>query len=330
MPGLFDLLPGPLCWPGSVAVAANTTLGQRLNYYEDLTIPSGVTLTGVSGGTIIVCFSTLRVDGTLSVNGLGAAGGPSHQPGNGGGAWGRFLSNAIRTQGGFLSAGSIATGIPYAAAPALQAFMADGGGSADTAVAGSPGSAWPSATGSLFDAQALDPGDLPFLQHLIQLILLGGGSHSFGRVIGGGGGGGGAQQDWFPGLGGQIGARGQTGTGPGGSGFGGGGGGGNTAATNQVQAGAGGAGGGVLAIYCHSLAGSGTISANGGDGNPALGDGGNGGGGGGGAVVVAYRQREATIPTLQANGGIGPNSAGAGAAGGNGGAGIALSFQIGV
>lgn len=300
-------IPGPLIEPRDYTTTGDVTLSQRVNYFKNLTIASGHTMTGVAGGTIIVVQRTLSVVGTISVNGLGAIGGVSTAVGPGG--------------GGLVSIGTTPTiGGVAPGAGRIQQWMANSG-------AGGPnnGSAWP--------AQVLNvPTDITLLS-LILRYLTDAPSHTavsgtYGPVGGGGGGASGVAAATGSAM-----SNGQppNATNSGGSGFGGGGGGGGDAGFSPSQL-AGGAGGGVILILCGILSGAGTISANGVNGGDAsaLAEGGGGGGGGGGAVVIAYHRAATTTPTLQATGGTGGGGKGSGQAGGNGGAGLATSFRINV
>jgi hypothetical protein len=89
--------------------------------------------------------------------------------------------------------------------------------------------------------------------------------------------------------------------------------------------------GGVLVIFCNTLAGSGTISANGVTGGSATRlDGPGGGGSGGGSVTVFYQSDSSTI-VVQANGGAGgssPNANDYNTFGGAGGAGTARKLSL--
>jgi len=335
--GLSDLmllpgLPAPMGPLRSVVIAGDTTLTTRLNYYDNLTVNTGVTLTGMPGGTIIVVRNVLSVVGTISVNALGGMGGAVVAGGYGGGAWGRGASGdggGYRFNGGFMANGSLGAAVPYDVAPSMQRGMANGG-AGGAAGAGSAGGAWPFTTGGLIDALRAEPIDYLVMLKLWELILEGEGNNNATiGAIGGGGGGGGANLGANAAAGGTIGTAGVSpsggSAGGGGSGIGGGGGGGNgTGAT----AGAGGRGGGALLILCGVLSGGGTISANGANGVNASGNGGGGGGGGGGAAAVGYNVAASSTPTMQANGGTHGNGAGAGSNGGDGGAGLATSVKV--
>lgn len=348
MPQIFpDLIlpgvPSPLIPPADYATAGNVTLPARVNFFRNLTVNSGHTLTCLGGGTIIVVQQTLTVvsTGVISANGLGSqVNAAANGGGGGGGAYGR-AAVLTRSSGAFISFGAVSASNPYVLAPGTQNFMAAGSAGGAAGVAGGNGGAWPLTGGGAFDASNSDPQEVDLVLALLDLIRAGNGKDdaTYGAIGGGAGGNGGVGQATAGSAGaagnlGGIGGQGTSGNragGGGGSGFGGGGGGGG-AGTTSGTGGQGGRGGGVILIICGFLTGTGTISANGNNGSAGgASNGGSGGGGGGGAVVVGYHQVDgAGSPTVQANGGTGPAGTGTGTKGGNGGAGIALKFLFSV
>lgn len=61
--------------PANATISSDTTLTEKINIYQDLTINSGATLTCTSGTTIIVVLGTLSLSGNISTSEKGAAGG---------------------------------------------------------------------------------------------------------------------------------------------------------------------------------------------------------------------------------------------------------------
>lgn len=366
LPSIYiPTLPAPVFPPRDRVVSGNTTLANRVNYYRNLTINTGVTLTGVVGGTIIVVQQTLNVVGNISVNALGTKGyqaiaGQSRV--NGGAFGGAYPNNTTsigfspRSLGSFFSQASVINSTtPWGLADPITAYMGSGGQSTNNAPGtggnGGAGGAWPFNAAGPFGLEAFDPQDWNLLVSLLDFIRAHGArvSAQWGGVGGGAGGGGGSGTSGTsqPGVTASMGwgtngpATNQGGA-SGGSGIGGGGAGGQGGNTSggfgTGTGGAGGNGGGILVIICGTLSGGGTISANGenGDNGNGVSDGG-GGGGGGGAALVSYHDLGSSTPTIQANGGSGgsggtPGASGAvsGGNGGAGGAGIATSFLINV
>lgn len=320
LPGLLGRATPPI----DVVISGNTTLTERINYFRNLTVNSGITLTGIAGGTIIIVEGTLTNAGVISVNALGGLGGALNLPGYGGGAWGRgFQTQTVRTAGGFISTTTPSASVPYAVAPKAQRSMATGG--VGQAGAGGAGGAWPFATGGMIDALQQAPLDYMLLLALWELIQenMGDDNATTGSIGGGGGGGGRSGANNASGAGGVFGMGGAAND-AGGSGFGGGGGGGSGTGGTGV---AGGRGGGVLLLFCRTLDNTGgVISADGGAGSNSGTAGGGGGGGGGGAVTVSYEALTAA-GTVRASGGAGGTSS-SGSAGGAGGAGAAVSVKI--
>lgn len=335
-------LPGRFETPTDFATSGNLTLPARYNYFKNLTVNNGHTLTGVGGGTLLVVEETLQIvaGGVISVNALGGRGGASvnNAPGAfgfGGGPWRPNLGAFTITQGQFLSVGAIAAGNPWER-NILTAMMPVGGvgglggGNNPGAVGSGP---FPEAARGVFGGATVPPAGWELIEELLRMMRErptddattggigggGGGSGAGGNGAGAGGAGG------MAGTGGAVGASNGAGGG-GGSGFGVGGGGGS--GVGAAASGAGGRGGGVLIIVCGTLNNLGIISA---DASAGAGTGnasGGGGGGGGGAVVVGYETLTA-LGTLRALSG-GGGATGSGGTGAAGTAGLATSFQVSV
>jgi len=61
--------------PASATISSDTTLTEKINIYQDLTVNSGVTLTCTSGTTILIVLGILSLNGSISASEKGAAGG---------------------------------------------------------------------------------------------------------------------------------------------------------------------------------------------------------------------------------------------------------------
>ncbi|QRN84832.1 hypothetical protein JR334_07540 [Clostridia bacterium] len=59
----------------SETISANTTLADKVNIYEDLTIDSGVTLTCTPGTSVLIVLGNLTLNGNINASGKGGAGG---------------------------------------------------------------------------------------------------------------------------------------------------------------------------------------------------------------------------------------------------------------
>ena len=285
-------------------------------------------------------FTCIYVTGTLTVNGsisMTARGANHSGSGNSGGA---TTSGAVRLHTGTFSSisnpqtpssgGAGANGVSPAA---LNQGIVGG-----TGTAGSAGGTGGGGSGASWQRNTTAP---TFS-----------GNASAGTSFSGGSGTGGIGQDQTYGSGTRIGDHAITNGGKGGDAaafepaHGGGGdaagGAGNPGGLGRTAAGGtdnqlkpandGGAGtGGVLIVFCNTLAGSGTISANGVAGGLAtVFDGPGGGGSGGGSVTIFYQSDSSTI-TTQANGGAGgssPNANGFNTYGGSGGAGTARKLSL--
>lgn len=332
-------LPGRFRAPVDYTTPGSEALTERINYFKNLTIAAGHTLTAVAGGTIIVVEEklTIAATGVLSANALGGKGAPAATNaaatgGYGGGLWNfDSVTPLTVTQGQFLSNGAISSTNPFVR-QRLQPLMASGGAGGGLTVAGSNGGAYPVASRGLFAGTTVQLAEWELVLALMELMYERPIDDATAGAIGGGGGGAGGSGGGGTGGGaGTVGARGITASaagagGGGGSGVGGGGGGaGGTGGTGA--SGVGGRGGGVLIVITREIDNGGTISANGATGGGGAGATGDGGGGGGGAVVVGYEHVSGSgVGTVQANGGSG--NGGAGLNGGDGGAGIASSFDI--
>jgi hypothetical protein len=302
----------------------------------DLTINSGQTFTP-SNRKLFTC---IYVTGTLTVNGsisMTARGANHSGTGNSGGA---TTAGAIRLHTGTFSSvtnpqipssgGSGANGVSPAALNVGVGGATGTSGSAGGTGGGGSGASWQrNTTAPTFSGNA-----------------------SAGTSFSGGSGTGGAGQDQTYPSGTRVGDNAIPNGGAGGDALafepahGGGsdaaGGAGNPGGLGRTAAGGtpnqlkpannGGAGtGGVLIVFCNTLAGSGTISANGVSGGSAtVLDGPAGGGSGGGSVTVFYQSDSSSV-TIQANGGPGgssPNANGFNTSGGAGGAGTARKLAL--
>lgn len=84
--------------PASAIISVDTTLTEKINIYQDLTINSGVTLTCTSGTTVFIVLGTLTLNGTISAymkGGAGGTGGTSYGPGGAGGGVVYLFANTI-------------------------------------------------------------------------------------------------------------------------------------------------------------------------------------------------------------------------------------------
>lgn len=300
---IYPGLPAPLTPPEDKTFSVDTTLTVPVAYYKNLTINAGVTVTGLAGGTIIIVQETFTLNGVLSANGLGAAGGAANNnPGSGA---------ALRATD----------------PPELYLYMPRSGVPAAGAVGGAA-TAWPLATATLTDLQILILG-IGYVLDGGRIPGTAGVGSGFGAAGGGGGGGGCANAASSDADGAHdMGNGGDTSTRSGGSGVGSGGAGGDG---TGVTAGAGGTGGGVSLVYCSVLSGSGSMTCNGTNGANGATNGGGGGGGGGGFACIAYHTTSNDSTTVSANGGTGGTAGGGtGFAGGNGSAGAAFKLQMSV
>lgn len=332
-------LPGRFRAPIDVTTSGSASLTERINYFKNLTVAAGHTLTAVAGGTIIVVEEklTIAATGVLSANALGGKGASAATNaiaagGYGAGLWNYDSTTPLTvTMGQFLSSGAISSTNPFVR-QRLQPLMAAGGAGGALTVVGTNGAAYPVASRGLFAGTTIALTQWELVLALMELMLERPTDDATAGAIGGGGGGaGGSGGAGTGGAGGTVACRGASSSaagagGGGGSGFGGGGGGaGGSGGT--TAGGVGGRGGGVLIVIAREVDNGGTISANGGPGTAGDSTTGEGGGGGGGAVVVAYEHVSGSgVGTVQANGGSGSN--GAGNNGGAGGAGLASSFDI--
>ena len=284
--GMLPGLIGRFTTPADVTISSNTTLATRINYFATLTVNASITLTGLAGGTVIICETALVNAGTISANALGG-----RSAGYGGGAWGRGKQPVIRTSGGFISDAALGATVAYDLAPTVQQHMASGGSTVNGA-AGSAGGAWPFTTGAPIDALRGEPIDYLLLLALWDLLQQGqGNDNATTGAIGGGGGGG----NGLGGTAGRAGGRGggvlliickalnNTGTISANGANG-------TAGSGASTGGGGGGGGGGVVVAYETLTAAGTIQASGGSGG-AAGAGGAAGGAGGAGAAASFNIR---------------------------------------
>lgn len=311
---------------GDVTLSSNTTLTAD-KYYDNLTIPSGVTLN--PGGYRIFVMNNLTIDGTISGSGGSGANGQNGEPGNSpplGGTGGGALSD------GYLRGSSAGGNGGNGGDPGVLSGNAKPGqgGSNRTNSLGFNGS-----NGGAGGASS-DPNDTPGAAgaggtvttsnvklianwHLATLLDVSssGSTVKFENSANGGGGGGGAFAL-------------------------------NNGGAKGGAGGGAGSAGRILAIYARSIAisATGSIISNGGNGgnggngqsiNQAGGGGGGGAGGNGGIIILAYSSLTSN-GTVVANAGIkgmrgtgGTGGLGSGANGSNGvdgSAGAIFEFQL--
>lgn len=334
-------LPSRLTDPIDVVISGATSLASRLNFFKNLTINNGVTLTGIGGGCIIVVEETLTIGSgaILDFNGLGAKGGPADATSwaaGGGGFMGWNDTGSVTGARTRPFLGTLAATSIDELQHLFTWWMANGADRSNALSAGADGGSWPymGSTGG-----RRQPAGMALWALALDFILKWGGNYDAaqGGAIGGGGGGRGGGGSGSGGTsnfdGGEYGAAARATTnifqgGPGGSGIGGGGSGGGSNSVSGSSLVVGGDGGGMALIYSRRLANSGTIRANGTAGANANGTNGMGGGGGGGGMVMVAYEELGALGTLQAIGGAGGSGTGVGFPGGAGGSGIAEAFSI--
>jgi hypothetical protein len=311
---------------GAVTISSSTNLTSItdgpaiIQNYSSLTVNSGqiLSVSNRCKGLIIYVTGNCTVNGTISMNGLGA---------NASGSSTNIIEYSSATDGITTGVGPVTTttyntpatgGSGGAGASAIPATTGSAGGTSTNAPGGGGGG------GSGFNAA--------------------GGNGTAGTSFCGGSGGGGGSYNGVTGgnastNGGTGGAGANCANGPGaGGGAGNPGGSGGTGSAGTSGSTGGGGGGGYLVLIVGgnlTIGSSGVISSNGGNGGnggtggDGIGGSSGGGGAGGGAVWIFYQGTLSNTGTVQANGGTGGVKANTqGGTGGAGGAGSATLAQI--